>query len=129
MSHPNEDLVRKGYAAFSAGDMDTMRQVIAADAIWHASGRGPLSGDFKGIDEIIGNFGRSMQLSGNTLKIEVHDIAANDEHVFAAHTATARREGRSLNENQVIIFHASGGRVTEAWQVSQDQYASDEFWS
>jgi ketosteroid isomerase-like protein len=129
MSHPNEDLVRKGYAAFSAGDMDTMRQVIAADAIWHASGRGPLSGDFKGIDEIIGNFGRSMELSGMTLKVEVHDIAGNDEHVFAAHTASARREGKSLNENQVIVFHVSGGRVTEAWQTSVDQYAADEFWT
>ena len=128
MSHPNEDLVRKGYAAFSAGDMDTLRKIIAPDAIWHTSGRSPLSGDFKGIDEIIGNFGKSMELSGMTLKVEVHDIVGNDTHVFAAHLSTAQRDGKSLNDRQVIVFHVSGGRVTEAWQISEDVYASDEFW-
>jgi len=29
MAHPNEDLVRRAYDAFSRGDMETLRQLIA----------------------------------------------------------------------------------------------------
>ena len=129
MSHPNEDLIRKGYAAFSAGDMDTLRKIFAPDAIWHVPGRNPLSGSYKGVEEILGFFGKSMELTDMTLAVELHDVAANDEHVFAAHGASGQRKGKSLRVNQVLVFHASGGRVTEVWEVSGDQYAEDDFWA
>jgi uncharacterized protein len=129
MSHPNEDLIRKGYAAFSAGDMDTLRKIFAPDAIWHAPGRNPLSGSYKGVEEILGFFGKSMELTDMSLAVDLHDVAGNDEHVFAAHTSTGRRSGKELRVNQVLVFHASGGKVTEVWQVSGDQYAEDDFWA
>ena len=31
MAHPNEELVRRGYDAFSRGDVDALRQVFAGD--------------------------------------------------------------------------------------------------
>ena len=33
MTHPNEELVRKGYKAFGEGDMDTLRSLYTTDAI------------------------------------------------------------------------------------------------
>ena len=129
MGHPNEDVIRKGFAAFSAGDMDTLRKVIAADAIWHVPGRSPLSGSYKGIDEIIGFFGKTMERSEGTFAVEVHDIVGNDEHVFAAFKVSGRRSGKSLQDNAVLVFHVRDGRVTEAWNSAGDQYLTDEFWS
>jgi ketosteroid isomerase-like protein len=31
MGHPNEDLIRQGYDAFSRGDMDTLRELFHPD--------------------------------------------------------------------------------------------------
>ena len=36
MGHPNEDLIRRGYDAFSSGDMDTLRELFHPDIVWHA---------------------------------------------------------------------------------------------
>jgi ketosteroid isomerase-like protein len=58
MGHPNEDLIRRGYDAFSGGDMDTLRELFHPDIIWHAPGRSQLAGDHQGVDAVLGYFGR-----------------------------------------------------------------------
>jgi ketosteroid isomerase-like protein len=35
MAHPNENLVRRGFDAFSKGDVDTLRELFDQDAVWH----------------------------------------------------------------------------------------------
>ena len=51
MAHPNEDRFRAGYKAFQAGDMEALRnEYFSQDVVWHASGRNPLAGDYKGLD-------------------------------------------------------------------------------
>jgi ketosteroid isomerase-like protein len=37
-SGDNADLVRRGYAAFSTGDMATLSELFASDAVWHVPG-------------------------------------------------------------------------------------------
>jgi ketosteroid isomerase-like protein len=56
MAHPNEELVRRAFDAFTKGDVDTIRELTDQDAVWHTPGRGPLAGDYRGIDEILGFF-------------------------------------------------------------------------
>ena len=56
--HPHAALVRKGFEAFSRGDMDTLRELIAKDATHHVPGNHPLSGDFKGQDAIMDMYRR-----------------------------------------------------------------------
>lgn len=129
MAHPNEDLVRKGYDAFSKGDMDTLRELFADDIVWHTPGRSPLSGDFKGIDEVLANFARTAELSGGTFKISLHDVLANDEHAVSLFESSAQREGKSLTSRGILVQHIEGGKVKEGWLHPDDQYAIDEFWS
>jgi uncharacterized protein len=42
VGHPNEDLIRRGYDAFSRGDMDTLVELYHPDIVWHAPGRSQL---------------------------------------------------------------------------------------
>ena len=49
--------------------------------------------------------------------------------VVALTTIQAQREGRSLQDETVQVFHISGGRATEVWTHPRDQDATDEFWS
>jgi ketosteroid isomerase-like protein len=107
--------------------MDAFHQIFAEDITWHVPGRGPLAGDYKGIDGVIGYFGRSMELSGGTFRVEVHDVLANDAHVVGLHTSTGEREGKSLHDDGALVFHVGGGKVHEVWQLFGDMYASEEF--
>lgn len=129
MARDNEQVVRRGFEAFAAGDMDTMRALLAPDVRWHVPGRSPLSGTHKGPEEVITLFTRYGELSDGSIRIDLHDVVGGDKHVFAAYVVSAERAGRKYRDGSVLMFHVADGRVTEAWQMVGDQYASDNFWS
>lgn len=129
MAHPNEELLRKGYDAFGRGEMGTLQSLLAEDIVWHFPGKGPLAGDYKGIGEVMAWVGRSAELTGGTLRMEVHDILANDEHGVALTRVTAERGGKRLADNSATVFHIRDGKAEEVWIHPGDLYASDEFWS
>ena len=61
MAHPNEDRFRAGYAAFQTGDMEALaNEYFTPDVVWHSPGRNPLSGDAKGLEEVLGNFAKAF---------------------------------------------------------------------
>jgi uncharacterized protein len=92
MAHPNEVLVRDGFAAFGRGDMDALRnQYFAEDIRWHVGGRGALAGDYEGTAQVLGLFGRLFELSGGTYSAELHDVLANDEQAVQLFTSRAER--------------------------------------
>ena|ERR1051325_989933 len=128
MTHPNEDLARKGYAAFSSGDMTALNDLFADDIVWHVGGRSPLAGDYKGKDAVFGFFAKTMEMTGGTFRLEVHDLLANDDHVVALTHVSGQRDGKSIDDNSVQVLHVSGGKVTESWFHPGDAYAADEFW-
>ncbi len=129
MTHPNEELVRRAFDAFAKGDVDTMRELTDQDAVWHTPGRGPLAGDYRGIDEILGFFARIAELTGGTFRAELHDVVANDEHAVGLYVSRAEREGRTLETKNVIVSHIRNGKSVETWTFSDDQYGADEFFS
>ncbi len=130
MAHPNEDRFRAGYAAFQRGDMDALRgEFLAPDIIWHAPGRSQISGDYKGIDEVLGQFARTFELTGGNFSVEIHDCLANDEHGVVLGIVRGEREGKSLEDTYAHVVHFRDGRVAESWIHSGDQYKVDDFWS
>ena len=129
MAHPNEEIVRSGFDAFAKGDVDTLRQLFDQDAVWHVPGRSPLSGDHRGLDAILGFLARTMELTGGTFRADVHDVVANDEHAVALYVTRGEREGRTLESRDVLVSHIRNGKLAEAWLLSADLYAVDEFFS
>jgi ketosteroid isomerase-like protein len=129
VGHPNEELVRRGYEAFATGDMATLNELFADDIVWHAPGRSELSGTFRGKDEVFANLQKNMELTGGTFRLEIHTIMADDEHAVGLLRARAEREGKTLDDNTVQVFHIKDGKVTESWLHPSDAYASDEFWA
>ena len=129
MAHPNEELVRRGYEAFNNADVDTLRQLFADTTIFHEPGRSPISGDYQGLDQVLGFFGTLAERSGGTFRATLHDVVANDEHAVALLGVSAEREGKTLKDNTVQVWHIKDGKVTESWLHPSDAYASDEFWA
>jgi uncharacterized protein len=129
MAHPNEELIRRLHDAFTAGDMDTIRAAHAPDAVRHVPGRGPLAGDLHGPDELLGWFARLAQASNGTVRLDLHDVVANDAHAVALQVLRAQRGHRTLEERAVNVYHLRGGKIQEAWTFVEDLYAVEEFWS
>jgi uncharacterized protein len=105
------------------------REWIEHGYVWHEPGKSPVSGDFKGIQELLGLFGKTVELSGGTFKLHLHDLLVNDEHTVGLNTASAQRKGKAWSDNQVNVFHIKHWKITEFWNHPGDLYAKDEFWS
>jgi uncharacterized protein len=130
VAHPNEDLVREGYAAFGRGDIEALQsRFFAPDIRWHFPGRSPFAGDYTGMAEVLGWLGRSAEASGGTLRIDLHDVIGNDDHVVALVTVRAERGGKTLDDNSVQVFHVRDGKAAEVWTYPANVYAEDDFWS
>jgi uncharacterized protein len=127
--HPNAEVFRRAYAAFTTGDMAKLAEEFADDVVWHTAGNNPVSGDFVGRDAAFQSFGMLFERSGGTYRPELHDVLANDDHTVAVLHATGEREGKTLDRNYVIVFHISDGKIIEAWEADTDQAAWDDFWS
>ncbi len=128
--HPNVELSRRGYAAFGSGDMETLTELIAEDAVWHVGGRSPLAGDYEGREAVFGLFGQLAEKSEGTLKLEVHDILANDDHSVVLTRLTAGgSSGKTVSINTCDTAHIRDGQLVEFWTFGSDQYAWDEYWS
>ena len=128
-SEENAALVRRGYEAFSSGDMATLTEVIAEDAVWHEEGHGGVSGVNKGRDAIFAHFGEEMSRSGGTYKVTLEDAVGGDGRVIALHHDHAERDNKVLDQNVVVIFHVRDGRISEVWEIPDDQAGRGEFFS
>ena len=130
MTHPNEELVRQGYKAFGEGDMDTLRSLFAPDAVHSATGNGPLAGDYKGIDDILGYYGKLFELSGGTFAAELKSTKVEgDDKVVATHRDTGQRDGKTLDQDETLTFTISDGKFTQLVERPSDPAAYDAFWS
>ena len=129
MGHPNEEVLRQGFDAFAKGDMAAVSNLLADDVVWHVPGRGPNAGDHRGKDAVLGLFATQMEQTGGTFRVELHDILANDEHGVVLSKATAEREGKSWQDNGVLVFHIKAGKAAEVWLHPGDLYAGDEFFA
>jgi uncharacterized protein (TIGR02246 family) len=126
--HANAELFQRGYAAFQAGDMDTVRSLLADDVVWHNPGSNHLSGDYRGADAAMGLFVKFFEDSGGTFRVDVHDILADDTHGVALITASGSSGGKAMNSRSAHIAHLVGGKLTESWIFAEDQREVDEFW-
>ena len=127
MAHPNEELLRRGYDAFTKGDMEAVNELFADDIVWHNAGRDQFAGDYHGKDEVFGFLAQLITFTEGTYEQEVHDIVANDEHAIALVEFRARKGDDSLIGRGVQVWHVKDGKAVEFWGVAQDPYRDEEF--
>lgn len=125
--HRNERLIRRTYAAFAAGDLETVAECFAEDIVWHSLGHSRFSRDYVGREDLFGLFATLFEETGGSFRMELQDILANDERAVGLTTNRAERLGRSLTYDEAAVFRIDGGRVAEAWLFVGDQEAYAAF--
>jgi ketosteroid isomerase-like protein len=123
-------VVRRFYQAFVAGDMPTIAELMTDDVSFHVPGTGSNAGDYQGKDAVFGFFGQAVAKTGGSLKLELLDVMAGEDHVAALATYRAEREGRApLQNNLVHLIKLRDGRIAQSWFHSRNQYEVDAFWA
>src|SRR5262245_22321121 len=130
MTDANEDLVRRGYQAFADGDMETLSSMFAPDAVHVATGNSPVSGEYRGVDAILGYYGTLFELSDGTFAAELQSVRSEgDDTVVATHRDKGQRGGKTLDQDEELTFTISNGKFTRLVENHSDQAEYDSFWS
>jgi ketosteroid isomerase-like protein len=126
VEHPNATLFRRGYDAFNAGDMDTVRETFDENIVWHNAGKSRFSGDQRGIDNTLAFFLELIQATNGTFHLDVHDIVANDDHAIALVSSSLELDGKKHESKGAHVVHVKDGKVTESWFFDWNPYLQDE---
>jgi uncharacterized protein len=124
--HPNVARIRDGYAAFAKGDFAVLNDLFAEDLLWHELGQNQLAGEYRGREAVYGFFGKLMEVTEGTLRIDLGTVFADDEHGVAQVVLSASRGDHSVRADAAQVFHLRDGKVTEFWSVAADPNAFDE---
>lgn len=127
MSHPHEETLRTVYDAFAKGDIETVMGLYTDDIQFHVSGRSPVSGSYSGKDEVLGLYGKMVELSGGTFRVEALDILANDEHGVVLTMERGQRDGKTLENRAVHVWEMRDGKCAQFRGYNEEIW--DEFWS
>lgn len=76
----NKEIVKKGYEAFAAGDIEAIRNLFDDDIEWVQPGDSVISGTYHGRREVLDYIGR---LAERSLKAKVKDLVAEGDTVVA----------------------------------------------
>ncbi len=128
--HKNAEIVRRGYAAFNAADIQTLTEVFGETTRWTTPGNSPIAGVTKDREGTFAQFGRYLEGTGGTFKAELRYVTADDEgRVVGVHHNSGTRNGKRLDTDCCITFRIENGRVVEGKEHFLDQANWDAFWS
>jgi ketosteroid isomerase-like protein len=132
MPEPHRNLVtiRETIGAFNRGDLARMEQLVHPDIVYRVSGKSPVAGEYRGLGAFVGLLDKVRQLSGGSLHLEVQDALADDRTVMLMARITARRKGKTLDQEQAYWYRfGPDGRLLAGHTIPIDLYAFDAFWA
>jgi|RhiMetdeSRZDD1v2_1073273.scaffolds.fasta_scaffold2999259_1 uncharacterized protein len=127
--HPNEALIRKGYAAFVERDVDSLREFLHPEVIWHVAGSSPLAGIYQGHEQLLPVFGLIDHLTDATFNVAAREMLPSDDHVVVLTKITAKKGDRVLDLDGVAVFKIVDGKAKEVWNFAEQQDEVDEFFA
>lgn len=127
-----EDVVSLYFEYLQAGDLSGLSNLLDENIIWHQPGNNVLSGTYVGKAQVLQLFGRFMQISEGTFKIDqVLNIMRNGNFVSATLSFSASRcqyLRLTMQMTGVDIMRVEDGFIKEVILFSQNQDAEDRFW-
>lgn len=129
MKHPNELVLEKLYADFTKGDLPAVLQACSEKMTFQVAGKSRLSGKFTKDTFASGFVLPLLEMTAGTLKIEVHDILANDRHGVVLASDHFVRNGKAIQLRTAHVWRFEEGRPVAWYEYPRDLYSFDEFFS
>jgi len=130
LAEENAELVRRGYAAFNAADIDTLTELLSENASWHTPGQSSIAGDHIGRDAVFAQFGRYGGETNGTFKADLKQVFGSDNgRVVAIHHNSGERNGKHLDTDCCIVFEIKNGQMVSGREHFYDLHNWDAFWA
>lgn len=129
MNHPNAILLEKIYADFTKRDFNAVLAACADNITFQIAGKSKIAGKFSKNTFVSGFMEPMMELSGNTLQLEVHDIMASDRHAVVLGSLHVLRNGEKKQLRTVHVWRLENGKPVAWYEYPRDLYAYDEIFS
>ena len=128
--HPNILRYTRALKAFNENDLNTAKEAFSENMVYRFAGRSPIAGEYRGIEQFFKVLQLLKDMTGGTLTIEPQIVLADDQAVMVYAHATAQREGKTLDIDQVNLYRFNKERkIFEGRAIPVDLYAYDAFWS
>ena len=114
-------------AAFNRGDLGALGERVAPDVVYRIPGRATVSGEFHGLDEVIGAFQRLRKESGDTISVEPQRVLSDGDTVMFTARVTAEHDGRSLDVLNAYAFRFRDGKLADGQLFPSDVHAIEAF--
>jgi ketosteroid isomerase-like protein len=138
----NLELVRRMYACFNKGDLDTIRnEIFAPDLVWNLPGRHPLAGTKNGAEEVLAFFAQLIK-ANIQVTLDPRTDPSTGIDSFGDHTVVEVHRGKgqvtvkdpsgndvavTLNALNCTHYHIKDARIANVQVYLSDQYAADDF--
>jgi uncharacterized protein len=124
------NVVKRYFQSLANGDLQTLGGLLSDDIVWHQPGDGLLSKTYYGKQEVFTLFGKFMEISENTFRIDsVKSIMKNGDFVSAILSFSAKKSnGQEISMDGVDLMRIEKELIKEVYLFSADQKAEDDFW-
>ena len=130
MREDNIALMKRGYAAFSSGDLDTVRAMSADDCVWHTPQNSTaFEADYRGPDGVVRYLTQLFEMTDGTFKDEPEAFFGDDDTVTVMEHVTGTRRGRTLDAHVMHVYRVRDGKVRECTEYVADPAELQAFWS
>lgn len=127
--HPNEEFARAAFDAIATGNSEWLDAHMAEDVEFFQGGRFPTAGFYSGKEAVFGHMMEFFVLVDFSMKLALHDVVANDDHVIALVTVSIDYQGRHLDFDEAHVWHIHDGKAKDMWAVPKDPYEVDAFFA
>lgn len=107
----NAAIVRRGYEAFNAGDLQTLGELV-------------------GPQPLFARLGRYLAETGGTFRADPKRVLTDEDgRVVVVQHNVAERNGKHLDVYSCVVFELEHGRIVDGREYVYDLDAWHEFWS
>ncbi len=99
--------------------MEGLERILAADVVWHATGRTLWRGNHvgrKAVLDFLARIGESMDV----FDAQLNDVLVSEERVAMVFHVSGQRGPHMLEVDYHLLAHVQDGRVAEVWTMPLD---------
>jgi ketosteroid isomerase-like protein len=119
-------VVREAYAAYAVGDRAPLWALLAPQVTFHVAGDHPLSGDYRGVEEVQGYLATMERLDGGPGAATLDTVIADESGDMVLLESTTRHGDVERSIGHVLRFE--GEQLVELWDNPADPQAEDHYW-
>lgn len=125
------ELHRRQGEMYAGGPVAPVVELLAADIIWHVPGENAISGDHRGVEQVLGYFDRRRRLANATMRMHPGAVISEGAAVAQFVEGSAVLNGEPVSWQTVGIYRVDveHRQIREVWLVPLDAALFDRIWA